>query len=50
MSNYIISADVANDNPTVIITSTPYGSDWSSFISFHFKLRRIEKIRRIFNG
>lgn len=49
MSDYIISVDVATDNPTVIITSTPYGSNWSSFINVYFKLKRIEKIRRIFN-
>jgi len=49
MSDYICSVDVATDNSKVVITSTPYGSNWSSFISFHFKLRRMKKIRRIFN-
>jgi hypothetical protein len=49
MCNYIISADVATDNPKIIITSTPLGSNWTSFINIHFKLRRIQKIRRIFN-
>jgi len=49
MSNYICSVDVATDNPTVIITSTPSGSNWSSFINVYFKLRRMKKIKRIFN-
>jgi hypothetical protein len=52
MSDYIISVDVATDDPTVIITSVPYGhyrvyNVWTTTMRC---LDRIEKIRRIFNG
>ena len=49
MSNYIISVDVATDNPTVIITSFPYGTFRQPWITMR-GLERKHKIRRIFNG
>jgi hypothetical protein len=52
MSNYIISTDVATDDPKVIITSVPYGHyrAHSSYPNIIRCLDRIEKIKRIFNG
>jgi len=47
MSNYIISSDVATDDPTVIITSVPYG--YNVWITTMRGLQRKHKIRRIFN-
>jgi hypothetical protein len=52
MSNYIISTDVATDDPTVIITSVPYGHYRADnvWITTMRCLDRIEKIKRIFNA
>lgn len=47
MSDYIISADVATDNPTVIIRSFPFvGKDW---IITMRGLERKHTIKRLFN-
>ena len=48
MKNYIISADVATDNPKVIITEFPYGTFKEPWITVRV-LERKHKIKRILN-
>lgn len=44
MNNYIISVDVATDNPTVIITSIPYGHKWRNILRARLRKHKIRKI------